>query len=260
MSGSELSKALETVYGPISVLQMLSSKDMARALHEYYLNEATFISKVITKAFLFDPYQPDVPSEDIDYDKLEVVHDSSSALHQLIFGRQYKHLSAISDSIIEKVQTCCEALLTGSVSVDEVHAHETLKTKQDHIQQYKDQFTTCLGWLHSGYSAWNTSISSISIRAEKIGDWKLHITAAVKQIIENIVNNNCLIHMLYLQLMHTLLISVATIIMNSSSNVVTILLEDQPALGRNMDRFIHLANHDAYYQILWWSHWRLWYD
>ena len=172
--------------------------------------------------------------------------------------------AVINDSTIDELQICCEALLSGSVSVDDVHECETLKTEKDHIQQYKDQFSTlsrlaafwvqCIKYINL--------ITSIFIRAEIIGDWNLHITTAGKEYLQLLVTTAMLNS-------HVVLasdaqpaqdISVATIIMTSSSNMITILLDDQQIMGWNMNRFFHRGNYDAYYQIPWWSHSSPWHD
>ena len=143
MSGSGLSEALETVYGPNSVLHMLSGKAVARALRGHFLTEAALTSKVISNDFLLDPRVSDASSEDIDYDGAEV-DDSDTELHQhTSSAADSEHSSAISDSTIDELKTLVR-MVSANVEVSDLTIFQSKQTTFLSNENNKSKFIDML--------------------------------------------------------------------------------------------------------------------
>lgn len=176
MKGSGLEEALETIYGPNAVNHMMSGKAISRALRGHFLVEAALVNKLIAAVLPAELERNDdsVDGDCDDENDTETLNEEEKTL---------EGVEKISPEDVQKIRDLYQEMFTHSASmVSMVESNEFIKLEQC-LMKYKmlleERSPTAKLWLQ--YIEY-IGILKLFIRAERTGNWSLHLLAVTKML------------------------------------------------------------------------------
>lgn len=156
MAASGLSEALNTIYGANTVTHMMSGKEFARALRGHLLTQAALMSQIISRIVPLSEVPSEVPSDNVD---APIIRLTTTEFHELqVLYNKVVNLESIEDVNIlnnfEQCIKCCKDVLSA--------ASKTARLWIQYISYIE--------------------IIQLFIRAEREGDWNLHLVAVSKML------------------------------------------------------------------------------
>ena len=199
MKGSGLEEALEQVYGPNAVAHMMTGKAVSRALRGHFLVESALVNKLMLAI---------MPSKRIESEKMMDAsddtdmyadkHDEPGLSKDMCENETFTITSAgneatdvditmrtdgssddqLSVGEIEKIHSLFDSVSSKTVPFTSVYTSEELIKLEKLLHRYKEflaeKSPTARLWLQ--YLEYVNTLK-IFIRAERIGDWNLHLIA-----------------------------------------------------------------------------------
>ena len=182
MNGSGLSEALGTVYGTNAVKHMMTGKAISRSLRGHFLVAsaltAKLISKYIPQAYadsLYSEQDEDLPREDdsdIDEYIIEnqtLASEPTNQMTEVEMGSIQHLLSTLTDE--------------PESAVIEIASSKEIRKLENIVETYKDDLSSIsrtsklwVQYLHY------IELVQLFIRAERTGNWDLHIVSVTKMI------------------------------------------------------------------------------
>ena len=162
MSASGLQHILELVYAPNAVVHMLTGKAIARAVRAHLLVDAALNGLLLSNA-LGVPLLSQSPSEDREAE--EAISEETAAIVDL-----------------HEAHALYESLMEGTISVDEVCNTDVIQrimTVSEEINDSLKSSRTAALWLQYMDMI---DILRQYIRAERTGNWALHLDAISKML------------------------------------------------------------------------------
>ena len=196
MGGSGLQEALEVVYGANTVTHMLSGKAYSRAVREHFLMDSALNAIIISKAFGIDPLVPEEENEPLEAERVQDLTGGSDNMHvddspspsfevlssMEILTEEEKEshmendlnscpfdaskLIHLYDSLIAKeipVETACQEEIIDEINAKLVQVTDSLKVSR--TSSLWIQYMEMIDILRK------------SLKAERTGDWKLHLAS-----------------------------------------------------------------------------------
>ena len=163
MAGSGLEDILNLIYAENVVPHILSGKAISRALRAHFIIDAALNALLVS-----DTYEYPLPH-------LQAAVDGDNAGEQ----DTDTNISESPDhSDMKKASKLYAQLVTGTCSVDEICESETLKSIIQKLNDNKTSLTdsrTCRLWIDQYMNM--VDILRMFIKAERIGNWRLHLKA-----------------------------------------------------------------------------------
>ena len=177
MKGSGLEEALETVYGPNAVSQMMSGKAVSRALRGHFIVEAALVNKLLLAVLPVEesPLEPIVDRNDSETNDDNFVletHTSTMASGQNLDAVELQKINELYKGIEDKSVPVC----------DIAESKELVKLKEcllAHKAFLAEKSRTAKLWLQ--YIEYVETLK-VFIRAERTGNWYLHLLAVEKML------------------------------------------------------------------------------
>lgn len=177
MKGSGLEEALETVYGPNAVNHMMSGKAISRALRGHFLVEAALVNKLIAAVLPAELERNDDSIESVDDDENDDTGRSNEEEKNL------EGVEKISLDDVQKVRDLYQEIFTHSASVVSIVESNEFINLEQCLMKYKklleERSPTAKLWLQ--YIEY-IGILKLFIRAERTGNWSLHLLAVTKML------------------------------------------------------------------------------
>ena len=162
MKGSGLEEALETVYGPNAVAHMMTGKAFSRALRGHFLVEAALVNKLMAAIV------PQTVAGEEDDD----LTDEEQATEGRLNNEDVKTLRELYNGTMNK-----------SIPVSSIAESIELKKLEQCLAKHKENLSasspTANLWLQ--YIEY-VEVLKLFIRAERTGDWNLHLIALTKML------------------------------------------------------------------------------
>ena len=181
MNGSGISEILQTIYAPKAVEHM-SGKAVSRALRGHFLLASALTTQLLYQCFPELAGDPDAIEEDSSQEiNSDSVSDQDSIIdyEEIVVGESF-----LSIHEIVEIKNLCETALDqpdGSVML--VNSSEELNKLRDRFEEYKDELSqvsrTAKLWIN--YLNY-INILQLFIRAERTGNWNLHLVSVGKMI------------------------------------------------------------------------------
>ena len=185
MNGSGLSEALQTTYGPNAVIHMMTGKTISRSLRGHFLVASALTTKLITKfipptfadALHAERDFEDVPigSEDDDIDDRTIDECECHALEPKLRMTEVEmeNIKYLLSTVTDEP----ESAVTAIASLEEINKlNEIVCTYKDDLS--KASRTSRLWVQYLMY----IEILQLFIRAERTGNWNLHIVSVSRMI------------------------------------------------------------------------------
>ena len=198
MKGSGLEEALEQVYGTNAIAHMMSGKAVSRALRGHFLVESALVNKLI---MAITPNRRVESEETIDTsddtNDSEVSCNNMNESETLPFtpgGNNTTDLDVVmstdrysdiqlSVAEVEKIHSLFEGVSNRTVPISFAYTSKELMKLEKLLHRYKELLAekspTARLWLQ--YLEYIETLK-IFIRAERIGDWNLHLIAIGKML------------------------------------------------------------------------------
>ena len=203
MKGSGLNDALQTIYGTNAVEHMISGKAVSRALRGHFLTESALMTKLI-RNFITDDIVETVDGLDLSessddevgvgkVDEIEQADETEGVtgtcgeddelvddMEEWMRGVESEFGTVNVDQIKILVTT---AMSDPNTAVDCVSNSEDMKVLTENLQHLKDELSsvsrTAKLWIQHLYYI---NVLKLFIRAERTGNWSLHLVAVSKMI------------------------------------------------------------------------------
>lgn len=191
MKGSGLEEALETTYGPNAVAHMMTGKAYSRALRGHFLVEAALVNKLILAVLpqtdaIAEEMEECEATSDADIQAETQVNEDEENMDMEIVGPEFEACAAeikLNDEEVEQIRKLYEGVRKKRISVSEIAESVELKKMDYCLMKYKkrlnDTSPTAKLWLQ--YIEYIETMK-LFIRAERTGDWNLHLVAVTKML------------------------------------------------------------------------------
>ena len=190
MKGSGLTDAFQAIYGSNAVEHIMTGKAVSRALRAHFLTESALTTKLLSK-FIPKDVLPSL-EEFVQPEHSESKNDGNLEKEMLcqeeeVYSRD--GMENLLESSLKKVDSDKLKALSESVmnepvaSADHVATLEDLEILTENLQQLKDELCrvsrTSKLWIQ--YISY-IEVLKLFIRAERTGNWNLHLVAISKMI------------------------------------------------------------------------------
>ena len=192
--GSGLKDALQTIYGRNTVEHMISGKAVSRALRGHFLTESALTTKLLRDFLLHDDVQTEVTKEN-NAEKCEILEVEVTEKDELVNSEIYPEFvkdtnewmkcleSELTKLDVEELKVVVTSAMHDTNTVDFMSNSKEIKVLAEHKQYLKDKLSaisrTAKLWIqHLDY----IQVLKLFIRAERTGNWSLHIVALSKMI------------------------------------------------------------------------------
>ena len=172
MSGSGLSKFLETCCGANTVIQMMSGRAVARALRGHMLIESALVTKLLKVI---------IPKSNNDEDNLRTASEFEDSAARCL--KKENSSQFVKSENIDIIHECLQKLIEGTNNIEDVIMCTSFNCLQSGIELYKQYLSnasrTAKLWLQYLHYI---SILKLFIRAERTGIWNMHLVATSQML------------------------------------------------------------------------------
>ena len=178
MNGSGLSDALQSIYAPKAVEHMMSGKAVSRALRGHFLLASALMTQLLDQCF------PELSNDQERIDDPFQESDDDSLIHQESNEEPVVIKSILNECEVDQIESLCKNVLEGGAEcVELVNSSEEIYKLRTIFEEYKEKLIkssrTAKLWIQ--YLEY-INILQLFIRAERTGNWNLHLVSIGKMI------------------------------------------------------------------------------